>query len=101
MILKELAQIILDSKDIRTKTKKNYTGALARNIYPAYGNRPVISLSKFEVVKLLNSKGKVVDTGVIRYKASGEPYFVFDNFTSKEITECSYHCLKRSSQLLQ
>ena len=35
------------------------------------------------VVKLLNSKGKVVDTGVIRYKASGEPYFVFDNFTSK------------------
>ena len=48
MILKELAQIILDTKDIRTKTKKNYTGALARNIYPAYGNRPVISLSKFE-----------------------------------------------------
>jgi hypothetical protein len=32
-------------------------------------------------VKLLNSKGKVVNTGVIRYLASGEPYFVFDNFT--------------------
>ena len=32
-------------------------------------------------VKLLDSKGKVVDTGVIRYLSSGEPYFVFDNFT--------------------
>ena len=54
MILKELAQIILDSKDIRTKTKKNYTGALARNIYPAYGNRSVISLSKFEFAQTLS-----------------------------------------------
>ena len=54
MILKELTQIILDSKDIRTKTKKNYTGALARNIYPAYGNRPVISLSKFEFAQTLS-----------------------------------------------
>ena len=35
------------------------------------------------VVKLLNNKGKVVDTGVIRYQASGEPYFVFDNFKGK------------------
>jgi hypothetical protein len=35
------------------------------------------------VVKLLNNKGKVVDTGVIRYQASGEPYFVFDDFKGK------------------
>jgi hypothetical protein len=35
------------------------------------------------VVKLLNNKGKVVDIGVIRYQASGEPYFVFDNFKGK------------------
>jgi len=34
-------------------------------------------------VRLLNSKGKVVDTGVVRYEASGKPYFVFDNFTAK------------------
>jgi len=34
-------------------------------------------------VRLLNSKGKVVDTGVVRYEASGKPYFVFDNFTGK------------------
>jgi len=34
-------------------------------------------------VRLLNSKGKVVDTGVIRYEASGNPYLVFDNFTAK------------------
>jgi hypothetical protein len=34
-------------------------------------------------VKLLNSKGKVLDTGVIRYQSSGEPYFVFDNFKGK------------------
>ena len=54
MILKVLAQIILDSKDIRAKTKKNYSGVLARNIYPAYGNRPVISLSKFEFAQTLS-----------------------------------------------
>jgi hypothetical protein len=35
------------------------------------------------VVKLLNNKGKVIDTGVIRYQSSGEPYFVFDNFKGK------------------
>jgi peroxiredoxin len=35
------------------------------------------------VVKLLSSKGKVIDTGVIRYQPSGEPYFVFDNFKGK------------------
>ncbi len=34
-------------------------------------------------VKLLNNKGKVVDTGVIRYQSTGEPYFVFDNFKGK------------------
>jgi hypothetical protein len=34
-------------------------------------------------VKLLNSKGKVVDTGEIRYDGAGKPYFVFDNFTAK------------------
>jgi hypothetical protein len=34
-------------------------------------------------VRLLNNKGKVVDTGVVRYEASGKPYFVFDNFTAK------------------
>ena len=35
------------------------------------------------VVKLLNNKGKVIDTGVIRYQSNGEPYFVFDNFNGK------------------
>jgi hypothetical protein len=35
------------------------------------------------VVKLLSSKGKVIDTGVIRYQSNGEPYFVFDNFKGK------------------
>ncbi len=35
------------------------------------------------VVKLLSSKGKVIDTGVIRYQSTGEPYFVFDNFKGK------------------
>jgi hypothetical protein len=34
-------------------------------------------------VKLLNSKGKVVDTGEIRYDGAGKPYFVFDNFAAK------------------
>ena len=34
-------------------------------------------------VKLLNNKGKVVDTGEIRYDGAGKPYFVFDNFTGK------------------
>jgi peroxiredoxin len=35
------------------------------------------------VVTLLNNKGKVIDTGVIRYQSTGEPYFVFDNFKGK------------------
>lgn len=35
------------------------------------------------VVTLLNNKGKVIDTGVIRYQSTGEPYFVFDNFNGK------------------
>ena len=34
-------------------------------------------------VKLLNSKGKVVDTGEIRYDGAGKPYFVFDKQVSK------------------
>jgi 23S rRNA pseudoU1915 N3-methylase RlmH len=34
-------------------------------------------------VRLLNNKGKVVDTGVIRYESNGKPYFVFDNFIGK------------------
>ena len=33
-------------------------------------------------VKLLNNKGKVVDTGIIRYESSGKPYFVFNNFNA-------------------
>jgi len=33
-------------------------------------------------IKLLNNKGKVVDTGVIKYESSGKPYFVFDNFNA-------------------
>ena len=37
-------------------------------------------------VKLVNSKGKVVDTGEIRYEASGKPYFVFD----KQVIKGSY-----------
>jgi hypothetical protein len=35
------------------------------------------------IVTLLNNKGKVIDTGVIRYQSTGEPYFVFDNFKGK------------------
>jgi hypothetical protein len=34
-------------------------------------------------VKLLNSKGKVVDTGEIRYDSAGKPYFVFDKQVAK------------------
>ena len=34
-------------------------------------------------VKLVNSKGKVVDTGEIRYDSSGKPYFVFDKQVGK------------------
>ena len=34
-------------------------------------------------VRLLNSKGKVVDSGEIRYDSAGRAYFVFDNFTGK------------------
>jgi hypothetical protein len=34
-------------------------------------------------VRLLNNKGKVVDSGEIRYDSSGRAYFVFDNFTGK------------------
>lgn len=37
-------------------------------------------------VKLVNSKGKVIDTGEIRYEASGKPYFVFD----KQVAKGSY-----------
>ena len=34
-------------------------------------------------VRLVNSKGKVIDTGEIRYEASGKPYFVFDKQIAK------------------
>ena len=34
-------------------------------------------------IRLLNSKGKVVDTGEIRYDSSGKPYFVFDKQVGK------------------
>ena len=34
-------------------------------------------------VKLLNSKGKLVDTGEIRYDGAGKPYFVFDKQVGK------------------
>ena len=34
-------------------------------------------------IKLLNSKGKVVDTGEIRYDSAGKPYFVFDKQVGK------------------
>ena len=34
-------------------------------------------------VRLLNSKGKVVDTGEIRYDSAGKPYFVFDKQVGK------------------
>ena len=34
-------------------------------------------------VKLVNSKGKVVDTGEIRYDSAGKPYFVFDKQVGK------------------
>ena len=37
-------------------------------------------------VKLLNSKGKLVDTGEIRYDGAGKPYFVFD----KQVVKGSY-----------
>ena len=34
-------------------------------------------------VRLLNSKGKLVDTGEIRYDSAGKPYFVFDKQVGK------------------
>ena len=34
-------------------------------------------------IRLLNSKGKVVDTGEIRYDSAGKPYFVFDKQVGK------------------
>ena len=34
-------------------------------------------------VKLVNSKGKLVDTGEIRYDSAGKPYFVFDKQVGK------------------
>ena len=34
-------------------------------------------------IKLVNSKGKVVDTGEIRYDSAGKPYFVFDKQVGK------------------
>ena len=37
-------------------------------------------------VKLLNSKGKLVDTGEIRYDNAGKPYFVFD----KQVVKGNY-----------
>ena len=37
-------------------------------------------------VKLLNSKGKLVDTGEIRYDGAGKPYFVFD----KQVVKGNY-----------
>lgn len=37
-------------------------------------------------VRLVNSKGKLVDAGEIRYEASGKPYFVFD----KQVAKGSY-----------
>jgi hypothetical protein len=34
-------------------------------------------------VRLVNSKGKIVDTGEIRYESTGKPYFVFDKQVGK------------------
>ena len=34
-------------------------------------------------VRLVNSKGKVIDTGEIRYDSAGKPYFVFDKQVAK------------------
>ena len=34
-------------------------------------------------IRLLNSKGKLVDTGEIRYDSAGKPYFVFDKQIAK------------------
>ena len=34
-------------------------------------------------VKLVNSRGKLVDTGEIRYDSTGKPYFVFDKQVAK------------------
>ena len=34
-------------------------------------------------VRLVNSKGKLVDTGEIRYDSAGKPYFVFDKQVAK------------------
>ena len=34
-------------------------------------------------IRLLNSKGKLVDTGEIRYDSAGKPYFVFDKQVGK------------------
>jgi hypothetical protein len=37
-------------------------------------------------IRLLNSKGKLVDTGEIRYDSAGKPYFVFD----KQVVKGNY-----------
>jgi hypothetical protein len=34
-------------------------------------------------VRLVNSKGKLVDAGEIRYDSAGKPYFVFDKQVAK------------------
>ncbi len=54
MILKELADAVLGSKNIRSTTLNNYRGALNRNIYPTFGQRPVEQIDKFELVRTLS-----------------------------------------------
>ena len=55
MILKELVEVILSNKDIRSATLNNYNGALARNIYPKYGQLSVDHINKFELVRTLSA----------------------------------------------
>jgi integrase len=54
MILKELADTVLRTKNIRSTTLKNYYGALNRNIYPLYGQKPIEKIDKFELVRTLS-----------------------------------------------
>ena len=64
------------SKSLITTTDENGSLLVASNIPKG------VDLLNTKV-RLLNSKGKVVDTGEIRYDSAGKPYFVFDKQVGK------------------
>ena len=64
------------SKSLITTTDENGSLLVAGNIPKG------VDLLNTKV-KLVNSKGKLVDTGEIRYDSAGKPYFVFDKQVGK------------------